>query len=258
MPLLRTFNPKIAQQLARLATIASDEEAYWQGEMDRLLAGLLLPGLPTRGGGRSNSTRPQEDIVAIEHTRLRDLQPAVARRVIRAAARRLGASLSFDHTEQLLALASRGGPGRANESPVGPSAGSGSRAGSRFDLPGGLTVERSLRELRLGRGPVPAKSSIQYPFAIPGEVTAPEYRLRLLAESADSTPATLRPWKPGDRVTIRHSRGPKKVAEILDRLHIVGSDRQNWPVVEAHGKIVWMQGVDVDAPEFRITAQPLP
>ena len=105
MPLLRTFNPQIAAQLARLATISADEEAYWQGELNRLLPALLLPGRPTRGGGRSASTHPEEETVAMEQVRLRELHPAVARRVMRAAARRLGARLSFEHTEQLLALA---------------------------------------------------------------------------------------------------------------------------------------------------------
>ena len=73
-----------------------------------------------------------------------------------------------------------------------------------------------------------------------------------------SAPATLRPWKAGDRVTLLHSGGAKKVTEVLDRLHVVGSDRQNWPVVESGGKIVWMRGVEVDAPEIRFTAQFLP
>ena len=58
LPLLRTFNPQIAAQLARLASISADEEAYWQGELRRLLPPLLLPGRPTRGGGRSASTHP--------------------------------------------------------------------------------------------------------------------------------------------------------------------------------------------------------
>ena len=104
LPLLRTFNPQIAAQLARLAAISADEEAYWQGELQRLLPALLLPGRPTRGGGRSASTHPEEQTVAIEHGRLRQLEPAVARRVLRAAARRLGARLSFEHTERLLAM----------------------------------------------------------------------------------------------------------------------------------------------------------
>ena len=66
LPLLRTFNPQIAAQLARLASISADEEAYWQGELSRLLPPLLLPGRPTRGGGRSASTHPEEETVAIE------------------------------------------------------------------------------------------------------------------------------------------------------------------------------------------------
>jgi tRNA(Ile)-lysidine synthase len=241
LPLLRTFNPRIAGQLARLASISADEEDYWQGELHRLLPSLLLPGRPTRGGGRSSSTHPEEETVGIEHGRLREMHPAVARRVLRAAARRLGARLSFEHTEQLLAMAGPNSP----------------RAG-KFNLPGGITVERSLREIRLTRGstlPVPGR---EHAFVMPGEVRAAEYGVCLRAESASTAPATLRPWKPGDRVTLRHSRGPKKVAEVLDRLHVVGAARKNWPVVESGGKIVWMRGIEVEAPGLRFTAQLIP
>ena len=52
---------------------------------------------------------------------------------------------------------------------------------------------------------------------------------------------------------MRHGRGPKKVAEVLDRLHVLGEDRKSWPVVEWQGKIIWMQGVEVDAPGFVFT-----
>jgi tRNA(Ile)-lysidine synthase len=241
LPLLRTFNPQIAGQLARLASISADEEAYWQEELDRLLPGLLLPGRPARGGGRSSSTHPEEETMAIEQSRLRQMHPAVARRVLRAAARRLGARLSFDHTEQLLALAGANSP----------------RAG-KFDLPGGITVERSLREIRLTRGSTLATPGPELAFVIPGEVRAPEYGVCLRAESPTTAPATLRPWRAGDRVLLRYSGGPKKVAEVLDRLHVVGPARKNWPVVDSGGKIVWMRGADVEAPGFRFTAQLLP
>jgi tRNA(Ile)-lysidine synthase len=240
LPLLRTFNPQVAAQLARLATISADEEAYWHRELNRLLPLLLLPGRPARGGGRSASTHPEAETVAIEQARLRDLHPAVARRVLRAAARRLGARLSFDHTEQLLALTQ---PERG-------------RAG-KFDLPGGITVERSLREVRLTRNSSEPPPGTEHAFDIPGEVDAPDYGIRLRADStaagAATVPAILRPWKPGDRVTLMHSRGPRKVAEVLDRLHVAGAERKNWPVVEAEGKIVWMRGAEVNAPGFRFS-----
>jgi tRNA(Ile)-lysidine synthase len=240
LPLLRTFNPQIAAQLARLATVSVDEEAYWQGELNRLLPLLLLPGKPVRGGGRSSSTHPEAETVAMEHVRLRDLHPAAARRVLRAAARRMGARLSFEHTEQLLAMAQAEG-GR----------------GAKFDLPGGISVERSLREIRLTRASSPAAPGPEHAFRIPGEIVAPEYGLRLRGESSAGVPAlqaTLRPWRAGDRVTLKHSRGPKKVADVLDRLRVVGAERTNWPVVESDGKIVWMRGADVDAPGFLFTA----
>ncbi len=240
LPLLRTFNPQIAAQLARLASISADEEAYWQGELSRLLPPLLLPGRPTRGGGRSASTHPEEETVAIEQVRLRELHSAVARRVVRAAARRLGARLSFEQTEQLLAMGE-------------------SRPG-KFELPGGITVERSLREIRLTRGSAPPIPGPAHAFPIPGEIRAPEYGLCLRAEPAQdglAGSAVLRSWKAGDRVTLAHSRGPKKVAEVLDRLHVVGEARKNWPVVDWQGRIVWMRGVEVHAPEFVFTAQSL-
>ena len=239
LPLLRTFNPQIAAQLARLASISADEEAYWQGELSRLLPPLLLPGRPTRGGGRSASTHPEEETVAMEQARLRELHPAVARRVVRAAARRLGARLNFEQTEQLLAMGE-------------------SRPG-KFELPGGITVERSLREIRLSRSAAPPIPGPAYAFPIPGEIRAPEYGLCLHGARTQDDQATasavLRPWKAGDRVTLAHSRGPKKVAEVLDRLHVLGGARKNWPVVEWEGKIVWMRGVEVEAPEFVFTAQ---
>jgi tRNA(Ile)-lysidine synthase len=239
LPLLRTFNPQIAAQLARLATISADEEAYWQGELQRLLPALLLPGRPTRGGGRAASTHPEEETVALEQLRLRELQPAVARRVVRAAARRVGARLSFEQTEQLLALAE-------------------SRPG-KFQLPGGITVERSLREIRLTRSSAPSIPGPIYAFPVPGEIRAPEYGLCLRGERTQdglsSASAVLRPWKAGDRVTLAHSRRPRKVAEVLDRLHVLGEARKNWPVVEWEQRIVWMRGVEVEAPEFIFTAQ---
>jgi tRNA(Ile)-lysidine synthase len=243
LPLLSGFNPEIRRQLSRMAGISLSEESYWQGELSRLLPSLLLPGRPTRGGGRSTSTHPQEASAAIEIERLKQLHPAVGRRVLREAARQLGATLNFDHTERLLALA-----------------GTASRThGRRVELPGGVIAERTMRELRLSRSASEPETQ-EYRFLLPGEIDAPRFGLCLHAELApggQACSATLRAWRAGDRVQLPHSRGAKKVTEVLDRLHAVGADRKTWPVLEAAGKIVWMRGVEVDAPEFVITTLPL-
>jgi tRNA(Ile)-lysidine synthase len=140
LPLLRAENPSLDQTLANLAEVAREEEARWQVELGRLLPQILLPGKPVRGGGRTNSTAPGAQSVALELERLRALDPALRRRVLRAAARQLGARLSFDETARLLALAG-----------VAPIPTVPSKAGATLKLANGLVAERSVRELRLSR-----------------------------------------------------------------------------------------------------------
>jgi tRNA(Ile)-lysidine synthase len=241
LPQLASLNPAIARQLSRLAAIAADEERYWQEELRRLLPSLLLPGKPVRGGGRSSSTSPGEDSLGIERVRLHELHPAVARRVLREAARQMGATLNFDQTELLLALSD---PAER-------------RRGRKLDLPGGVVAEPTLREIRLMRSrPRSAPfAAPEYPFPIPGSVSALDLGVFLDGRPAsgfaeDACAAKVRSWRPGDRVTLAHSRRPKKVKEVLDRLRAEGREREFWPVVEVGGRIVWMRGVEVEAPEF--------
>ncbi len=143
LPLLRAENPSIDRTLANLAEVAREEEARWTTELPRLLPHLVLPGKPVRGGGRSTSTAPGEQSLAIELERLRPLDAATRRRVIRAAARQLGARLSFDETARLLTLA---GFAASPPDPTVPT-----KPGSKLQLSGGLQAERSPRELRLSR-----------------------------------------------------------------------------------------------------------
>ena len=131
MPLLREFNPGIDAALANVAQLARDDEAHWQRAITQLLPQLLLPGKPVRGGGRAVSTLPGQAAVAVELDRLRALDLATRRRVLRAAARQLSCRLNFDDTVRLLTLC---------EGPV--------TAGA-LHLPGGLRAQRSARELRL-------------------------------------------------------------------------------------------------------------
>ena len=145
LPLLREFNPAIDQALANLAVLAREDEARWQSELGRILPQLLLPGRPVRGGGRGVSTVSGEsNSVALEIDRLRALDPALRRRVVRAAARHLGVRLRFDETARLLTLAGLlPNPNNGDSSVV--------RSGSSLHLAGQLGAQRSPRELRLFR-----------------------------------------------------------------------------------------------------------
>ncbi len=240
LPALAEYNPRIAEQLARLSTIARDEEAYWEAELKRLLPGLLLPGRPVRGGGRAASTLPGERTLAIEVERLRALHPALQRRILRAAARQLGMAIDFDQTARLLGMVA-------------------TNVARRETLTAELRAERTPRELRLVYAEVTtAGAPAEYALPIPGEVEG--FGLRVQAVSAKTLPAaTLRAARAGDRVRLRYSGGPKKVKEVLERMGIAAGDRAGWPVVEWQGEIIWMRGAVLDslAEGVSVSAEPV-
>jgi tRNA(Ile)-lysidine synthase len=252
LPLLEGWNPRLREHLAQMAELARDEEAWWQAELARIAPQIILQGKPVRGGGRAAGTG-----LAIEVGRFGALALAIQRRLLRHAAAELGVSPDFAATETLRNLALTG------------------RAGQRCELEG-LHAERTLRELRLEAGS-PARSaepSPVYSAEIPGEIDAPGYGIRLrivtIGAAAESKgeklgaenpaaahpprTATLRNWGAGDRVRLRHSGGPHKVKEILERLRVRGSERALWPVLELEGRIVWMKGVELE-PEAGIRVE---
>jgi len=138
MPVLRGFNPGVDELLANVAVIARDEEAHWEAEVTKILPQMVLPGKPARGGGRAVSTGVGGAGCGLEIERLKAMDAAMRRRVIRGMARGIGSRLSFAETAKLLALAGFGG----YEGITG-------RIGSRLELRAGLRAERSARELRL-------------------------------------------------------------------------------------------------------------
>jgi tRNA(Ile)-lysidine synthase len=245
LPLLEGWNPRLREHMAQMAVLARDEEAWWQAEVVRIAPQLLLPGRPARGGGRAAGSGARAGL-ALDVARLAQRAPALERRLLRYAAEQFGVALDFSATEKLRSLALNG------------------RAGQKLALPHGLCAERTARELRFSVEPIsPAKEGAGAPYSvtIPGEVEAPVFGLRLSIEltagganeggngqpgSSPVTTATLRNWKPGDRVRLRYSGGPRKIKEVLERLRVTGTDRALWPVLEAGGRIIWMKGVELE------------
>ncbi len=239
LPLLEGWNPRLRDHLAQMAELARDEEAWWTNEVARIAPQMLLPGRPVRGGGRAAGNG-----VALDVTRLAALPLALQRRLLRYAAEGLGAAIDFPSTEALRLLAAEG------------------RAGQKVELAEGLRAERTPRELRMAivaAGGVKGQVFPEYEVRIPGEVAAEAFGVRLRIEVSppleanEGQIATLRNWRPGDRVWLRHSSGPRKAKEVLERLRVTGSERKVWPVLEVNGRVVWMRGVEVEPePGIRI------
>ncbi len=233
LPQLAQYNPRVEEQLARVATLARDEEAWWEAELRRLLPSLILPGRPVRGGGRAVSTHPDEGGVGIELERLRELAPAVRRRVLRAAAQQMGCELNFEQTDRLMSLCDPRSP-------------------RRQQLTADLRGERTARELRLVREAPHVRQGTPEPVELPIPGEAAGFGVRLQAtlrgpeQEGHPAPAKLRAPRSGDRVRQRHSRKARPLKEVFERMQVEAERRRNWPLVEWEGRIVWMQGVDVD------------
>lgn len=251
LPRLEGWNPRLREHLAQMAELARGEEAWWQAEVARVAPQIVLPGRPVRGGGRGAGGGLDSGL-AIEVNRLATLPPALQRRLLRHAAEQFTVSLDFTATEALRSLALTG------------------RAGQKLALPNELRAERTARELRLSTHvePTAGAGNAGTPCSgpIPGEIDAPAFGLRLHIElackkAAEAKPpaassaghsasaprvATLRNWKPGDRVRLRYSGAPRKVKEVLERLRVTGTSRALWPVLEVEGRILWMKGVEVE------------
>jgi tRNA(Ile)-lysidine synthase len=247
LPQLREFQPRIAEQLSRMAAVARDEEVWWARELARVMPGMVLPGKPVRGGGRANSTRPGEAGVAMELERLRALHPALQRRVLRGAAAQLGSALSFDQTEALRVLT-----GLSDRT-------TGKRG--RVELGAGLTGERTARELRLVRAadrthlPLP-----ELVVPVPGALEAVEYGYRVITGGSlpGGAALVLRTPRAGDQVRLAHSRGVKTVKEVLERRGLSAAERRVCPVLAIGSGILWMSGVEVEwTPGLQVAVEPI-
>jgi tRNA(Ile)-lysidine synthase len=275
LPLLEKWNPQLRTHLANMATLARDEEAWWATELDCLAPQFILHGRPVRGGGRAASGE-----VALDCTRLAVLATALQRRLLRHAAQSLGAEPDFNATEALLDLTLHGHAGQRLQLAQSLTAERTPRE-LRFSLGSGpRSKSAQAPQAQSKRASAPPS---EYQIPIPGRTDAPAFGIALqialtttpspLAPNSQSfsplvpqslvpstsfpASATLRNWRPGDRVWLRHSSGPRRVKEVLGHLRVTGSERAIWPVLELDGRLIWMQGVELE-PEPRLTVIALP
>jgi tRNA(Ile)-lysidine synthase len=239
LPLLRDgFNPQLDQALANLATLARDEENYWDAELAR----HLQP---------ATSHHP----LVLPVSQLTEAPPALARRLVRRAVEIVKGNLrgiDFAHVERVIEMA-------------------GSREGhGRLQAPG-LDICRSFDWIRIAlAGPaVPGAAGFSVPLHIPGSVELPGSRARIVLQVLEKDPCTepcagvpcakvvdeldwrrfyrgegapsleLRNWRPGDQYRRVGQVKPEKVKFFFQEARVPLWERPDWPIITCHGKIVW-------------------
>ncbi|MBF0530369.1 MAG: tRNA lysidine(34) synthetase TilS, partial [Deltaproteobacteria bacterium] len=236
--LKKEFNPAVDEALLRTAHLLRDEEAVW--------ADLVREAVGHLDWHRTG------DRISLDLRAFRRLEPAMARRLVRAVIEDLtGAtrSLTMTHVDAVIDLTR--GPG-----------------GRRTNLPAGLVAGVEGRRLVIGPprpGPPP---SFSYTLAIPGRTVIPELNISLDAEILDWTadrspkhndprtatmdldrvvlPLMVRSLRSGDRFRPLGLTGAKKLSDFFIDRRVPAWQRSKVPLIVDQNHLVWIAGYCVD------------
>jgi tRNA(Ile)-lysidine synthase len=220
--LISDWNPALVENLAHTAQWAQDEEAYWDTEMDRLVAALVTirpPAILLRSGD------------------LCSLPPAVARRLVRRAVELAKGDLrglNFQHVERILEMAA---------APEGH---------DRMQAPG-LDVYRSFDWIRVSPPGIDglAGRNFRMPVSVPGRFALPDnsstVELDVVYDSSVSGldgerlqgGLELRNWRPGDQYRPVGRASEEKIKILFQEARIPLWERRNWPILAIEDHIVW-------------------
>ncbi|MCL6518469.1 MAG: tRNA lysidine(34) synthetase TilS [Armatimonadetes bacterium] len=258
LPTLRVFNPDIDTAILQLAELARADSAY----LDEKAKEAFIQNTKSRDG---KSVHLDLSVFEVEPL-------AIRRRVIREAYKAIKGEitdLGYKHVEELLRLIATVG-------------------GFRYELPGGIFVEKSGRLISFYSERPPDQPIIyKYELAVPGKTVITEADLIIEAEIITEKIEPLRPrgsmevvldydairgsliarnWKPGDRIQPLGMVGSKKLQDLFTDEKIPRQMRYRTPVIEDSEKIVWVVGLAVSELAkvtsstrtfLRLTANPL-
>ena len=253
------FSPGVTAVLAREAALAQQDEDFLHDQAIELARRIVLTD--ERG-------TTQLDAAGLAGAP-RALSSRVVQRVLEQGIEPSGhvttPSISYDHIEQVLALA---GAAAGAVSLPGQTA---VRIGGRIELRKGGPARRSAK--RMGG---PAGTVFAVSLSIPGEVELAASRLAVAAERLDADLARPRKWeargaevgvaagllelplavrsrRPGDRFQPLGAPGPRKLQDFFVDRKVAREERDRVPlVVDGRDRIVWVVGQSV-AEDFRVT-----
>ncbi len=254
----RDFSPRAVNHLAGLATLAREEEIFWNALVDNRFRALVRAEQGTYGIRIRDLLAPM-DLAAGESAALRTVTERLIRRLYRELRGGPG-GLTAAHVEQVIRLASESASGR------------------RAELPGGILVQRSFGDLIFSHAPrarrpsrsretLPEANAYLYVVTLPAHgvatVSVPELKSRFCLKVIDWSvserdtkrdsaaldadllrePLILRSWRPGDAFRPLGRRQTKKLKEMFLAQRVPSRDRAGWPVLESGGRVAWARGM---------------
>jgi len=241
LPLLEEYNPAIRSCLAATASILGDDEALLGELAEQAFAG---------------SCRMEEGNVLCSVGKLRTLNPALRRRVLRHACLQLSGNLAGVGLRHIDALRDLIDSGRPN---------------SRLALPQGIAAVREydrllltrtdMNVLRLRSATVP-DAGFELLITGPGCHQLPGGGFLAVDETGGSSapadsgtaridfdrfpfPWLVRTFRPGDRIAPFGMSGRKKVKDVFIDRKIPLSERKRLPLLFCGDELLWVAGVCV-------------
>ena len=237
LPLLESYNPRVAEALLRTGRITSDDIDFLDKEIVRLWDEIA---------------QEQERAIFLDKERFDQLPSALQRYLLRASAEKLLGSAKDIETRHIEAMMS------ALNKP----------AGKKLNLPGGIIFSIEYNKYLISRDPA-ALSPFpilrdEFQLKIPGETLLPGWRIEATIVSKeqmseedkdfiayfdlDKTGDKLlvRSRQPGDRFQPLGMSQPKKVNEFMIDAKIPNAWRQQTPIVCSPQQILWVVGWRID------------
>ena len=242
----KSYNPAIREALCRLADVFRVDNDYITGEAQLRLAHW-------RDG------RLQDKPLEVPIAEIKDLHPALQRRVILDIAREISAadaSIGFEHVRAVLALAG------------------GTNPGGSLDLPGGILVRRKYgliefrraarpgRRPRNGATPGDATETFSHEVSIPGTVRIAGLGISIRFRELRRVPSVLsaqrrayldmdriafplfvRSVSAGDRIQPLGMKGTRKLKSVFIDEKIPREQRGTTPVLADAISVLWVPGV---------------
>jgi tRNA(Ile)-lysidine synthase len=240
LPLLKSYNPQVAEALLRSASIASEDLAFIDKE------GIQL---------WDEIAQQQENTIILDKKRLLELPSALKRHLLRMSIEKLLGNvkdIEMRHIEEIMSALTK-------------------PAGKRLSLPEGLTFSVEYDKYLIGKDPA-ALSPFptlegEFPLKLPGETIPPGWHI----EATIIDPSVLkgigltdndftayfdldkigdklvvRSRKPGDRFQPLGMGQPKKLNEFMIDAKIPQAWRRRIPLVCSPHHILWVVGWRID------------
>jgi tRNA(Ile)-lysidine synthase len=237
LPLLQSYNPRIAEALLRTGHIASDDIDFLDKEIARLW---------------NRIAKQRGETITLDKEGFDQLPPTLKRYLLRASAERLLGSakdIEMRHIEEMMSALAK-------------------PAGKRLSLPGGLIFSLGYDQYLLASdlaalSPLPGLEG-EVQLNIPGQTQIPGWRIeaaiidreQMTEKGGDFTAyfdlgktgdkLLLRPRQRGDRFQPLGLSQPKKVGEFMINAKIPQAWRQQVPIVCSPSQILWVVGWRID------------